>query len=199
MHLFTVKQCLLSVVLGLSVLLLTSCETVTFVQPYDEKLISGTEEIYKKAGKIIEAAKLVSPTERPREAVPPNTPGHYDQFKSKYSDLVVDANSLVLRSVVNSSQISALGITLQSKIEIFVSETIPSLCSGSAANFGIDNPSLTVQNMLDLKCLISNWDKQHQDPRTFKVLTSSDWSNRHVSLMRMIVEIQKAETFKKSN
>lgn len=177
-------------------LLVAACAPAIYVQPYDEKLVTGTEAFYKKAALMIEEGRTVSPVQRP-DIADVNGPAGYTEFEGRYSALLIDTNVLLLRAMAGSAAIDTTGQQLQAKIEGLINEVIPSVCAGSSAMFGENIGSLTVQNLADLKCLVSNWAKQHRDAPS-QILTRGDWSRRHISLMEMIMALQKAEIAKAS-
>ena len=181
--------------------------TVNLVQPYDADLYSNTEEFYKKASAMIGKGVNVSP-KLPRDirAIPDGSkeqhPGHYNQFKNDYDALLVDCNSLILRSLSNSGQIDALGRDIQSKIEEAITSNFPTSCDSLQNTFS--GVSLTTRNYIDLKCLIGRWATEHEGKRedndiTYgkQVLKKSNWEGRSKTLFDSILAIQKAEASKK--
>lgn len=175
-------------------LFVAGCSTVKFVQPYDDALVVGVQGFYKSTATFLEEGKQKSPATRPDTEDPQNS-GHVSQYTDGYSRLIIDANSLIIRAMVNSVRIDELGQTMQDKVTSFIDEEMPSLCMGDDAVFGGDFASLTVKNFSDLKCLITNWRVQHENAPG-KTLTSFDWARRHRALLRIVVAIQRAETFK---
>ncbi|MBV2130817.1 hypothetical protein [Arsukibacterium indicum] len=173
---------------------LLGCAAATLVQPYDEKLLTGSEQFYRKAATIIEHSKMQSPTERPTTE-DPSHPGHSANMENLYAELLIDTNILLLRALANSEQVDTSGQLLQSKITRYIDNALPSNCDNSADDIRAEFSSLTVKNFVDLKCLVVNWQAQHQ-AAPGKVLTQADWSRRHVSLVRFIVAIQQAEVAK---
>jgi hypothetical protein len=171
--------------------------TVTFVQPYDEKLVDATESFYKLAANKIEEARAKAPDSRELkegEAAESNS-GHISHFVSTYSTLKIEANSLVIRALVSSGQVDEMALPVHQKIEDIISRSVPSNCAGASASIG--GPiTLTVQNYLDLKCLVVHWSVQHEQAPN-KILKKSNWESRQIALMNMIISLQKAESFKK--
>lgn len=191
--------------LAIAILLLSlsACKNLTLVQPYDERLVDGTEAFYKVAAAFVENARAASPEQRPATASQGDS-GHLSEFESGYANLLVEANALLLRAMVNSSQVDKLGQTAQSKISEFISEQVPTNCQGSSAMLGEEFVSLTVQNFLDLKCLVSHWRVQHEQapckgsaqPAICQVLTNGAWQRRQMALTAMVFAIQQAESAK---
>ncbi len=143
--------------------MLQAC-TVTLVQPYDEKLLDGTEAYYKQVSQEIEKARIASPKTRNLAdgQSPSSSSGHISHFKNMYSKFKIDANALIIRAVVNSYQVDSVAGTIHKKIEDFISSSFPSNCEGSNAMIE-GQVTLTVQNYLDLKCLVVHWETQHID------------------------------------
>lgn len=179
----------------LSLFLLQAC-TLTLVQPYDEKLVDATESFYKETSQAIEQAKEVSLTHR--NALVPSklesNPGHLSHHVSLYAKAKIAANALIIRAMVNSERVNGKAMVPHKEIETLISQSLPSNCTDDKANI-TGNITLTLQNFLDLKCLITHWEKQHQVAPN-QILKKVNWESRQVSLMGMIVSIQKAEAFK---
>lgn len=173
---------------------LLGCTAATFVQPYDEQLLSGSEQFYRKAATIIEHSRMQSPAERPTTEERSH-PGHIANMENLYAELLIDANILLLRAMANSGQVDASGQRIQSKISQYIDSALPSNCDNSADDIRAEFSSLTVRNFIDLKCLIVIWQAQHQ-AAPGNVLTQADWSRRHVSLLRYIMAVQQAEIAK---
>lgn len=181
--------------------------TVNLVQPYDADLYANTEAFYKKASAMIAKGMNVSP-KMPADirAIPEGSeeqhPGHYKQFKDDYSALLVDSNSLILRSLSNSGQIDAFGRDIQAKIEEAITSNFATSCDSLQEKFS--RVSLTTRNYIDLKCLIGRWIIEHEgkgegDDITYgkQVLKKSNWEGRAKTLFEGILAIQKAEASKK--
>jgi hypothetical protein len=172
-----------------------SC-TVTFVQPYDEKLVDATEAFYKETSLAIEEAKEKSPVSRvnidPGKAS--DNSGHLSKHTMFYSKAKVNANALIIRAMVNSGKVDKIGLTIQSEIDEVISKALPSNCKNDHASIS-GQITLTLQNYLDLKCLVTHWEVQHKNAPN-EILKKVNWEGRQVSLMGMIVSIQRAETFK---
>lgn len=185
---------------------LSGCITVHLVQPYDADLYSNTEAFYKKASATIAKGINVSP-KLPKDvkAIPEESkeqhPGHYNQFKNDYDILIVDSNSLILRSLSNSGQIDEIGRNIQTKIEEAIVSTFPASCDSLHETFS--SVSLTTRNYIDLKCLIGRWSIDHQgngaEDITYgkQVLKKANWEARDKTLFESILAIQKAEASKK--
>ncbi len=175
--------------------------SVKLVQPYDEKLVTDTEAFYKKAAGIIEHGRAVSPkTNEARKAIsePSKHPGHFSQFESKYNDMLIDSEALIMRAMVGSNEIDRTGQKLQAKLDELIETNIPSVCEGLAEEFG--KTSLTVKNYVDLKCIVSKWKEQHADPRLTRntmILKKANWEGRKRSIFNAVLAIQKAEAFKR--
>jgi hypothetical protein len=175
-------------------LILSSCTTVKFVQPYDEALVTGVQDFYKKSAIFVEKGKNNSPEQRPTSE-DTKSGGHLLQYENDYNLLVIDTNLLVMRAMVNSVKLDELGKVMQDKVTELIDQNLPSVCVGNQADLGGEFTSLTVKNFADLKCLISNWKVQHEKAPN-KTLTKSDWERRHKTLLSIIFAIQKAESFK---
>lgn len=175
-------------------LALLSCTTVKLVQPYDEALIDGVQGFYKESATFLDEAKVKSPEVRPSSS-DENNSGHLSHFESGYDRLVIDANLLIMRAMVNSIKLSEIGVEAQNSVSNFIDENLPSACVGNSANLGAGFTSLTVKNFADLKCIITNWKVQHtQAPG--QIMTKGDWERRHRTLINAIISIQQAENFK---
>lgn len=183
----------LTLVIG--VFLLQAC-TVTFVQPYDEKLVDGTEAFYKEVSKgLIEAESKSLEHRNPVIPLKPESnPGHISHYKLFYSSAMVSANSLIIRAMVNRGKVDEIALSVHKEIETIISEAVPSNCKDGKSVI-TEKITLTLQNYLDLKCLISNWEVQHLSAQN-ETLKKGNWEGRQISLMNMIVNIQKAESFK---
>lgn len=183
-------------ILLISLLLMVQSCTVTLVQPYDEKLVEATESFYKDTALAIESAREKAPLNRalPDGTVPSDNPGHISKYKNFYSNAKVSANSLIIRAMVNTEKVDKIAVDIHSQIETLISESLPSNCINDRAQITGDI-TLTLQNYLDLKCLVTHWEVQHtQAPHS--ILKKTNWESRQVTLMGMIVSIQKAESFK---
>lgn len=178
----------------LLIVIISGCTTVKFVQPYDDSLITGIQEFYKSTAKFVENGKQVSPPTRP-DSEDLSNKGHLSHYQDGYSNLVIEVNNLIIRSMVNSVKVDELGKSMQDKVEQLIDESIPSVCAGTQARLGKEFTSLTVKNFADLKCLVSRWKVQHENAPS-KTLTSGDWQRRHTTLMNVVIEIQRAESFK---
>lgn len=178
------------------ILFVQSC-TVTFVQPYDEKLVDATESFYKDTSLAIESAREKSPVNR--DNVDPSKPeensGHLSQYASFYSKAKVNANALIIRAMVNSGKVDKIAANTHIEIEEVISKSLPSNCKNDRAAIS-GQITLTLQNYLDLKCLVTHWEVQHKSA-PHEILKKVNWESRQVSLMGMVVSIQKAESFKK--
>lgn len=181
-------------------ILMSGC-SVMLVQPYDDKLVTDTEELYKKAASLIEDGRVASPrTDQEREAIsdPENHPGHFSVFETEYNRLIVDSEALILRAMAGSAQINKAGQQVQEKINKLIDEGSESQCKELADEFG--KVSLTVQNYVDLKCIILQWKERHNDDsftQNKKILKKANWEARKRIIFNGILAIQKAEAFKK--
>lgn len=180
--------------------------SVTLVQPYDADLYANTEAFYKKASAVISkgidaSPKLPGAIRAISEDSKEKHSGHYNQFKKDYDALMIDCNSLILRSLSNSDEINSLGKKLQSKIEEAITSNVPVSCDSLQSSF--PEVSLTTRNYIDLKCLIGRWASEHEgniepDPTYGKqILKKSNWEGRSRTLFASILAIQKAEASKK--
>lgn len=176
-------------------LLVQSC-TVTFVQPYDEKLVDATEAFYKETSLAIEDAKDKSPVSRGNidPAKAGENSGHLSKYTIFYSKAKINANALIIRAMVNSGKVDKIALKAQKEIDEVISKALPSNCTNEHATI-TGQITLTLQNYLDLKCLVTHWEVQHKNAPN-EILKKANWEGRQVSLMSMIVSIQKAETFK---
>lgn len=178
------------------IIFLQSC-TVTFVQPYDEKLVDATDAFYKSTSLALENARLNSPDSRrlkEGEDASSNS-GHISKYENTYSKLKIEANALIIRSLVNSEKVDKTVTGAHDQINTLISESLPSNCTNGEATIP-GQITLTVQNYLDLKCLVTYWEVQHRNAPN-EILTKHNWEVRQRPLMQMIVDIQKAESFKK--
>lgn len=183
-------------VAGLCLLLSLGACSVKLVQPYDAKLLNGTEAFYKKGAELIMAGQAVSPkTHREVEAIsdPRQSPAYYSNFAAKYDALLLDSELLILRAMSGSQQIDSAGQAAQKKIGELIQASVPTLCPELQAQFA--NLSLTAQNYVDLKCLVLRWKEQH---RRNGILTKAVWEGRKLTLFNAVFAIEKAESFKRS-
>lgn len=188
-------RCCRIIVVIISLISLAGCTAATLVQPYDERLLAGSEQFYRKAATIIEHSRAHSPVDRPTtEDV--NHPGHLANMDNLYAELLIDANILLLRALTYSDQVDDTGRRLQEKITGYIDSAVPSNCDNSAEDVRAEFSSLTMKNYVDLKCLVVTWQAQHE-AAPGKVLTQADWSRRHLSLIRYIVAVQQAEAAKR--
>lgn len=176
-------------------LLVQSC-TVTFVQPYDEKLVTATEEFYKETALGLEKARENSPKSRdiPNGSDASDNPGHLSKHTNFYSNAKIAANSLIIRAMINTEKVDKVADNVHKQIETLISQSLPSNCDSEKSQI-TGTVTLTLQNYLDLKCLVTHWEIQHTKAPN-QVLKKSNWESRQISLMGMIVSIQKAESFK---
>lgn len=176
--------------------------SVTLVAPYDETLVASSEEFYKNAARIIEEGRAASPkTDDARAKItePNKHSAHYSKFESKYNQLVIDAEALILRAMASSDKIDLAGQELQSKLNELIETPLPSKCQELKYIFG--KTSLTAANYIDLKCILTNWKKQHSDPKLTQntlILKKANWEGRKQVIFNAILAIQKAERFKKT-
>lgn len=197
--LITTKS-LVSCIAVAALLFLGGCSPA-LVTPYDEKLLTSTEEFYKKAAEIIEEGRAASPKfdeDRQKIAEPEKHDAHFTKFESKYNQLVIDSEVLILRAMASSDEIDLAGQKLQSKLNELIETTIPSKCEELKNAFG--ETSLTATNYIDLKCIIMKWKEQHSDPELTQgklILKKANWEGRKQTIFNAILAIQKAEGFKK--
>ncbi|KPH93088.1 hypothetical protein AMS58_19370 [Pseudoalteromonas porphyrae] len=170
--------------------------TVTVVQPYDEKLVSATEAFYKETALGLEKAREISPNNRnlPDGSTASDSLGHLSKHINFYSNAKIGANSLIIRAMINTEKVDKIATDVHKQIEKLISQSLPSNCSNDKAQV-TGTVTLTLQNYLDLKCLITYWEVQHSTA-THQILKKTNWESRQLSLMGMIVSIQKAESFK---
>jgi hypothetical protein len=197
----TIKQKLVLAIGFVFLAFLMSGCPATVVQPYDEKLVTDTEALYKKAASIIEDGRVASPrTDQEREAIsdPENHPGHFSAFETEYNGLIVDTEVLILRAMASSEQIDKVGQQIQEQINKLIDEGFESQCRELADEFG--KVSLTVQNYVDLKCIILRWKERHNDDsftQNKKILKKANWEARKRIIFNGILALQQAEAFKK--
>lgn len=202
----------LSFLASCTLALVSGC-AVTLVQPYDEKLLTDTEALFKKASSMIDDGMTKSPkTDDERnqlkaQASAQNSPkpladhpAHVSKFEPRYNDLAVDADALILRALSKAQEVGPLGNRLQKGIEKLIEENIPSACADLEANFRAMTASLTVMNFVDLKCLLVRWKDQHHDTtltRDTGILKKTNWELRKSTIFAASVAIVQAETSKK--
>jgi hypothetical protein len=181
-------------------ILLCGC-AATFVAPYDEKLVSGTDALYKKGAAMIAKGEMASPKssdERRRISNPAKHPGHVSAFEADYQALLVDTDALVLRAMSGRAAIDRRGEKLQAEIAKLVEASGPSQCPEFEASF--PELSLTAANYVDLKCLFLRWQAQHGDEAVTQgtgILKRVNWEGRKRTLFNAALAIQQAERFKK--
>lgn len=186
-------------------LLSGGCAT-TLVQAYDDKLFTDTEALFKKAATMIDDGLAKSPrTDADRAAILAQGqaaahPAHALKFEARYNELATDSDALILRALVKSQEVGALGEKLQRKIGTLIEESIPSACPEADAEFKSMTSSLTVANYLDLKCLFVTWKARHSDSKLTEstgILKRVNWELRKSTLFAAVLAIQKAEAAKK--
>lgn len=176
---------------------------VTLVQPYDEKLLTDTEAIFKKASSMIDEGIANSPkTDSERSAIqkPESHSAHASKFEGRYAALSTDADALILRALSRAEEVDRIGNKLQGQISELVENSLPSQCDDIEKELGLDTNSLTVKNYIDLKCLIVRWKAQHSDSVLTKgtnILKRTNWELRKSTMFSATLSIQKAETSKK--
>ncbi|KRC02302.1 hypothetical protein [Duganella sp. Root198D2] len=171
---------------------LMACAT-TLVQPYDEKLVNDTGQLYKKAVAMVEDG--IAKSSQDAKGPPASRPGHVSRFESRYRDLDTDADLLILEALANS-RTSSVGEKIQSKVDDLISKNLPSTCEELDTEFKRGSSSLTVKNYVDLKCLLMNWQKQHEEDKD-GVLNPLTWELRKRTLFNATYAILKAESVKK--
>jgi hypothetical protein len=193
-----------------SLWLLAGC-TTTLVQPYDDKLFTDTEALFKKASAMIDDGFASSPrTDDERNALKAMAgktgkplaehPGHVSKFEPRYNELATDSDALILRALSSSFEVGPVGNRLQAKIDRLIEESIPSACPDQDAEFQGLTASLTVRNYIDLKCLLTRWKAQHNDSALTEstgILKRTNWELRKSTLFNAILVIQRAEAAKK--
>lgn len=195
-------RCIPFVVISVLALLVGGC-AITLVQPYDEKLLTDTEAIFKKASSMIDDGISNSPkTDEARSGIrkPEDHSAHFSKFEGRYAALGTDADALILRALRKAQEVDKIGEKLQGQINKLVEESLPSQCEDIESELGLSTTSLTVKNYVDLKCLIVRWKAQHSDPTLTKntgILKRSNWELRKSTMFSAVLAIQKAETSKK--
>lgn len=198
---YTRKTFVILFTTGLLLLLLTSC-TLKVVPKYDDKLYNDTEAFFKKADAMIELGKAVSPKtddERALITKPDQHPSHVSAFESKYNELLLDSDVLILRAIVNEQGADSIGKAVQTKISALINESLPSNCT-DLEQAQTAKTSLAAMNFVDLKCIIIKWKDQHGDQKLTQkkgILKKSNWEGRKLVIFDAILAIQKAEGFKK--
>lgn len=193
---------LYSLVGAVLLLLVGGCAT-SLVQPYDEKLLTDTEALFKKTSAMIDEGIEKSPkTDEVRLAIvkPEDHPAHFSKFEERYRTLGTDADALILRALSKSQDVSPIGEKLQKKIIDLVEEALPTQCDDIEVDLGISTSSLTVKNYIDLKCILVRWKAQHSDPKLTQntlILKRTNWELRKSAIFSATLAIQKAETSKK--
>ena len=196
------RHAIVLLAIGIVMLLFSGC-AVRVVQPYDDKLFNDTETFFKNADAMIESGKSVSPRddkERSSIAKPDQHPGHVSAFESKYNQLLVDSDALILRAIANGQVVDYLGSKIQKKVNAAIDDSLPSSCEDLAKDEA--KASLTAMNFVDLKCLVIGWKNQHADQKLTQgtgILKRGNWEGRKITLFDAILAIQKAEGFKKSS
>lgn len=197
-----VKRILL-VVASLAVISLTSGCAVTVLQPYDEKLLTDTESLFKKASAMIDDGIANSPkTDDERSAIqkPTDHLAHASKFEARYGALGTDTDALILRALSKSQDVDKVGEKLQQKINDLVESALPSQCDDIESELGISTSSLTVKNYIDLKCILVRWKAQHSDAKLTRntgILKRTNWELRKSAIFSVTLAIQRAETSKK--
>ncbi len=197
---------------SLALLIVSGC-AVTVVQPYDEKLLTETEAIFKKASAMIDDGVMKSPsTDEERKGLKAlsldtkapkplaDNPAHASKFEARYNELATDSDALILRALSTSQEVGPLGNKLQKGIERLIEKNLPSACADLEAQFDAMTASLTVKNYVDLKCIIVRWKIQHNDPELTGgtgILKKVNWELRKSTIFGAAVAIEQAETSKK--
>lgn len=177
--------------------LVTGC-TLTLVQPYDAQLYENTEQFYTHAATLLLEGEYSSPANtRQLAALSPQQanehPGHYSHFQPQYDKLLVESNTLILRSLVNTGTVSEPGKRLQANVERFLQRNFSAQCDTLQKDF--PDADLTTRNYIDLKCLVAKWqDEHHQADK--KILYKANWQGRSRTLFYGILALQSAEASK---
>lgn len=181
---------------------LSAC-TVRLVQPHDDRLVSGNEDLFRTASQLVDDGYALSPrTDAERAAIrkPADSDAHYAKFEPRYDALIRDSDLLILRAMAGSGQVDPLGDRLQAKIEQLIEQAVPSVCQDLKQSFdALGATSLTVRNFVDLKCLLTRWKDQHADDtltRGTGILKKANWEGRRQSLFRITLAIERAEASK---
>lgn len=177
--------------------LLAGC-TLKLVQPHDAQLYTNTEQFYKNAASLLSNGEQSSPANRQHLAALSaqqidQHPGHYSQFQTAYDRLVIESNALILRSLANSGTLSSPGKQLQAGIERHLQQGLSTQCDTLQRDF--PDADLTTRNYIDLKCLITKWQGEH-DQANPPILYKATWQARSNALFDGILAIQSAETHK---
>lgn len=194
---------ILFVLMTITVIPLTSGCAVTLLQPYDEKLLTDTESVFKKASAMIDDGIANSPkTDDERSAIQATAdhPAHASKFEARYAALGTDADALILRALSKSQDVDDAGEKLQKKINELVESSLPSQCDDIEGELGVSTSSLTVKNYIDLKCVFVRWKAQHSDAKLTRntgILKKTNWELRKSAIFSVTLAIQRAETSKK--
>ncbi|QHG64931.2 hypothetical protein [Pseudomonas putida] len=177
----------------LSTAVLSGC-TVTLAQPYDAELYKNTEDFYKNAATLLLKGERASPvskqqlsTLRAKDAR--QHPGHFSRFQAEYDELLVESNTLILRALTNAGALSEPGKQLHARVEQSLEEQLGNQCDVLQRDF--PDADLTTRNYVDLKCLVSRWQHEHQQA-SYQVLNKAIWQNRKNTLFDSILAIQAA-------
>lgn len=178
--------------------------TVTLVQPYDAELYKNTETFYKKSEEMILRGENSSPTAQQLANIPlkaaSDNPGHFSKFQADYDELIVESNSLILRSLANFGKVDEIGKQAQSKIEDVIRGQNTTACETVHKDF--PSVDLTTRNYIDLKCIVTKWKNEHQGvggigaPDGKQILKKANWEGRERILFQAILAIQSAEASK---
>ncbi|WGS87629.1 hypothetical protein [Methylomonas sp. UP202] len=179
-------------------LILTGCPA-SFVSPYNESLYTETNAFYKNVATVIQDAKSVSPLKDEDRALiteqnAPNHEGHFSKFESKYNKLIIDSNALILSSMTDIDNIDTIGNYLNGKINSIIADAIPSICNSTEFS-ELGEKNLTVQNYVDLKCIISKLKQDHKDS-VKGIMKKANFEQKDKLIFNAILAIQKAESFK---
>lgn len=182
--------------------LLSACAPVRLVEPYDEVLVSRTEALYAEASEMIDDGINLSPlNSAERAAIRPSarSPAHYSVFAPRYDRLIRASDALILRSMANSDALDPFGRKVQDGVRKLIDNAAPSTCDELKAEFA-NAGSLTVDNYVDLKCLLIRWKAQHGDRRgtdNTLILKRANWEGRRRTLFDYVLEVQRAERAKR--
>jgi hypothetical protein len=198
---FRIRRTLFVIVILIGTLFASGCPT-RLVAPYDEKLLTDTEAIFKTAASMIDDGIGNSPnTDSERSGIkePESHPAHISKFEGRYAALATDADALIL-SALSKNDVDRIGEKLQGQINDLIEKSLPSQCDNIEQELAISTNSLTVKNYIDLKCLLVRWKAQHSDPKLTRntgILKRSNWELRKTAIFSAILAIQKAESSKK--
>ncbi|WP_420549466.1 hypothetical protein [Curvivirga sp.] len=166
-----------ALVIVLFSLLLSGCFTVTWVSPYDQKLVDGLEEFHKDAATFV--VKMENDGSKKDS---------FQEFKPEYDKLMVKLDTLLVRATANSSHIDDHGMDIQE----LINEALADATGGDPNQF--KDVSLSAAQIIDLRNLIVKWREDHK----LQDRSTGVWKVRRAALGRAIVAVMTFELSKKA-